>query len=93
MIAGQGKEMDVLIQCAEGQSEIGLTGKIEPGWEAQQALSDALRATGASRISVRARDYYNSYETLLSEKVFYKKFGDLGVELCAGCLFAAERGR
>ncbi len=83
MITGQGKKMDVLVQCAEGQSEIGLTGKIEPGWEAQQALSDALRATGASRISVRARDY-DSYETLLSEKVFYKKFGDLSVELAPG---------
>ena len=82
-IAGEGNKLDILIQCAEGQSEIGLTGKIAPGWEAQQALSDALRASGASRLSLRARDY-ESYETLIEAKVFYKRFDSLVVNLAPG---------
>jgi 23S rRNA (uracil1939-C5)-methyltransferase len=82
-IAGEGNKLDILIQCAEGQSEIGLTGKIAPGWEAQQALSDALRVSGASRLSLRARDY-ESYETLIEAKVFYKHFDSLVVNLAPG---------
>lgn len=82
-IAGEGNKMDILIQCVDGQSEIGLTGKIAPGWEAQQALSDALRASGASRLSLRARDY-ESYEILLEEKPFYKAFDSLLVNLAPG---------
>jgi 23S rRNA (uracil1939-C5)-methyltransferase len=82
-IAGEGNKLDILIQCVEGQSEIGLTGKIAPGWEAQQALSDALRASGASRLSLRARDY-ESYEILLEEKPFYKSFDSLIVNLAPG---------
>ncbi len=82
-IAGEGAKMDVLIQCAQGQTEIALTGKIAPGWEAQQALSDALRATNASRISLRARDY-ESYEMLLEAKAFFKRFDSLVVNLASG---------
>lgn len=82
-IAGEGAKMDVLIQCVEGQTEIALTGKIAPGWEAQQALSDALRATNASRISLRARDY-ESYEMLLEAKAFYKRFDSLVTNLAPG---------
>jgi len=82
-IAGEGAKMDVLIQCVDGQCEIGLTGKLAPGWEAQQALSDALRATGAARISMRARDY-ETYEILLEEKAFYKSFDSLRVNLAPG---------
>lgn len=84
-IAGVGKKMDVLVQCVDGQSEIGLTGQVAPGWEAQQALSDALRAAGASRISIRSKDY-EPYEILLSENVLFKKFGQLVLEL-APCAF------
>lgn len=82
-IAGEGGRMDVLVQCAEGQAEVGLTGKIAPGWEAQQALSDALRTLDLSRISLRARDY-EAYEILLEAKGFYKSFGDLRVKLAPG---------
>ncbi len=82
-IAGMGKKMDVLIQCADGACEIGLTGKIAPGWEAQQALSDAMRACNLARISLRARDY-EAYETLLEARPFYKRFGGLSVTLAPG---------
>ena len=82
-IAGEGNKLDILIQCAQGQTEIALTGKIAPGWEAQQALSDALRATGAARISLRARDY-DQYEMLLEEKPYYKNFGPVTVILAPG---------
>ncbi len=82
-IAGEGGRMDVLVQCADGQAEVGLTGKIAPGWEAQQALSDALRTLDLSRISIRARDY-EAYEILLEAKGFYKSFGDLRVKLAPG---------
>ena len=82
-IAGEGAKMDVLIQCVEGQTEIALTGKIAPGWEAQQALSDALRATSAARISLRARDY-EQYEMLLEAKPFFKRFDSLIVNLAPG---------
>jgi 23S rRNA (uracil1939-C5)-methyltransferase len=83
-IAGEGNKIDMLIQCIEGgQVEIGLTGKIAPGWEAQQALSDALRATGASHISLRARDFEN-YKILLKEKPCFKHFGSLVVNLAPG---------
>lgn len=85
VIAGQGAKMDVLIQCADGVCEIGLTGKVAPGWEAQQALSDTLRTLGLARISLRARDY-ESYKILLSEKAFIKAFDSLLVEL-APCAF------
>lgn len=82
-IAGEGNKIDILIQCVEGQTEIALTGKIAPGWEAQQALSDALRATNASRISLRARDY-DQYQILLEEKPCYKNFGPIAVNLAPG---------
>lgn len=82
-IAGEGNKIDILIQCVEGQTEIALTGKIAPGWEAQQALSDALRATAASRISLRARDY-DQYEMLLEDKPYYKNFGPISVNLAPG---------
>ncbi len=82
-IAGEGKKMDVLIQCIDGAREIALTGKIAPGWEAQQALSDALCALGLARISLRARDY-ESYEILLDAKGFYKRFDSLMVNLAPG---------
>lgn len=82
-IVGEGNKIDILIQCVEGQNEIGLTGKVAPGWEAQQALSDALRACDASRISLRARDF-EAYETLLDAKPFYKRFGDLTINLASG---------
>lgn len=82
-IAGEGQKMDVLIQCVDGQSEICLTGKIAPGWEAQQALSDALRATNASRVSLRARDY-EAYEIILETKPFFKAFDSLLVNLAPG---------
>ena len=82
-IAGEGNKIDILIQCIEGQTEIALTGKIAPGWEAQQALSDALRATGAARISLRARDY-DQYEMLLEDKPCYKNFGPITVNLAPG---------
>ncbi len=82
-IVGEGNKIDILIQCVEGESEIGLTGKVASGWEAQQALSDALRACDASRISVRARDF-EAYETLLDAKPFYKRFGDLTINLAPG---------
>ncbi|PZO87058.1 MAG: class I SAM-dependent RNA methyltransferase [Micavibrio aeruginosavorus] len=82
-IAGAGGRMDVLVQCADGQAEVGLTGKIAPGWEAQQALSDALRTLDLSRISIRARDY-EAYEILLEAKGFYKSFGGLRAKLAPG---------
>ncbi len=84
-LIGEGNKIDIFIQCVDGQSEIGLTGKLASGWEAQQALSDALRATGASRISLRARDH-ESYEIILEEKAFYKRFDSLVVNL-APCAF------
>jgi len=91
-IAGEGNKIDMLIQCVEGQNEIGLTGKIADGWEAQQALSDALRACDASRISLRARDY-ESYEILLDAKSLYKRFGDLTMNLAPGAfLQPSEEG-
>ncbi len=87
-----GQKMDILIQCINGQSEIGLTGTLASGWEAQQALADALRATGASRISLRARDY-DRYEILLEEKPYFAKFGDLTVNLAPGAfLQPSEEG-
>jgi 23S rRNA (uracil1939-C5)-methyltransferase len=82
-IAGDGNRMDVLIQCVDGQTEIALTGKIAPGWEAQQALADALRAAKAARICLRARDY-EAYEILLEEKALYKRFDSLLVNLAPG---------
>lgn len=85
LIAGEGQKMDMLFQCAGGVCEIGLTGKVASGWEAQQALSDAMRTLGLARISLRARDY-ESYEILLAEKSFYKEFDSLLVEL-APCAF------
>ncbi len=82
-IAGEGAKMDVLIQCADGCREIALTGKIAPGWEAQQALSDALRTLDLTRISLRPRDY-ERYEILLNAKSFYKRFESLIVDLAPG---------
>lgn len=82
-IAGAGKKMDILIQCADGNREIALTGKIAPGWEASQALSDAMRVCDLARISLRARDY-ETYETVLETRPFYKRFGDLSVTLAPG---------
>lgn len=82
-IAGEGPKMDILIQCVEGQCEIGLTGKIKEGWEAQQALSDAMATTKAARISLRARDY-EPYETLLEAMPVLKRFGSLTVRLTPG---------
>lgn len=82
-IAGEGAKMDVLIQCVDGAREVALTGKIAPGWEAQQALSDALRTLDLARISLRARDY-ERYETLLDAKGFYKRFESLLVNLAPG---------
>ena len=82
-IIGEGEKIDILIQCIDGQTEIGLTGKIASGWEAQQALSDALRATDASRISLRTRDF-EPYEILLDAKPFYKAFDSLIVNLAPG---------
>lgn len=82
-IIGEGQKADILIQCIEGQSEIGITGKTAPGWEAQQALSDFLRASGASRISIRARDH-EAYEMLLEEKPYFKRFDSLVVNLAPG---------
>lgn len=91
-IAGPGKKIDVLIQCIEGAREIALTGKIAPGWEAQQALADALRTLGLARISLRSRDY-ESYEILLEEKAFYKRFDSLVVNLAPGAfLQPSEEG-
>jgi 23S rRNA (uracil1939-C5)-methyltransferase len=82
-IAGEGNKIDVLIQCVRGNAEIALTGKIAPGWEAQQALADALRATNAARISIRARDY-EIYQVLLEEKSYFIQFGNLSVNLAPG---------
>ena len=82
-LIGNGEKIDILIQCVDGQTEIALTGKLGSGWEVQQALSDALRATSASRISIRARDY-ESYEILLEEKPYYKRFDSLLVNLAPG---------
>lgn len=83
MIAGEGQKMDILIQCVDGSAEIALTGKIAPGWEAQQALADALRACDLARISLRVRDY-EPYETLLEAKAFYKRCESLLVKLAPG---------
>ena len=82
-IAGQGKKIDILIQWVEGSAEVGLTGKIAQGWEAQQALSDAMATLRLSRISLRARDF-EPYETLLSAAPVQKRFGDLIVDLAPG---------
>lgn len=82
-IVGDGKKMDVLIQCIDGQAEVGLTGTLAPGWEAQQTLSDALRTLDLSRISLRARDY-ESYEILLEAKGFYKAFDSFLINLAPG---------
>ncbi len=84
-IIGEGQKADIFIQCVEGQTEIGITGKIASGWEGQQALSDALRAMNASRISIRARDF-EPYEILFEEKPYYKRFDSLLVNL-APCAF------
>lgn len=89
-IAGDGQKMDVLIQCVDGQSEICLTGKIAPGWEAQQALADTLRATGASRISLRAKDY-DIFQVLLEEKQYYVRFGELVVNLAPGAFLQPSK--
>lgn len=92
VIAGEGKKMDVLVQCVEGQAEIALTGKLAPGWEAQQALSDALRTLDLARISMRARDY-EAYEILLAAKPYYKRFDSLTVNLAPGAfLQPSEEG-
>lgn len=82
-IAGHGRKIDILIQCADDAREIALTGHIAPGWEAQQALSDALRVLDLSRISIRSRDY-EQYEILLEAKGFYKRFDSLVVNLAPG---------
>ena len=82
-LVGDGQKIDILIQCVEGNSEIGLTGKLAPGWEAQMALADALRACDLARISLRARDY-EPYELLLEAKPFYKRFDSLLVNLAPG---------
>lgn len=82
-IAGDGQKMDVLVQCIDGQAEVALTGKIAPGWEAQQALSDTLRTLDLARISLRARDY-ETYEILLNAKGFIKAFDSLLVNLAPG---------
>lgn len=79
----EGEKIDILIQCVDGNSEIGLTGKIAPGWESQQALADALRACDLARISIRSRDY-EAYELLLEAKAFYKRFDSLLVNLAPG---------
>ncbi len=83
LIAGEGQKMDVLIQCVEGRAEVALTGRIAPGWEAQQALSDAMRTLDLARISLRARDY-ESYEILLEAHGFFKAFDSLIVNLAPG---------
>lgn len=82
-IAGEGAKIDILIQCAGGEAEAALTGKIAPGWEAQQALSDVMRSLDLCRISLRARDY-EPYETILEARPFYKNFGALTVPLAPG---------
>ncbi|MFA5591962.1 MAG: TRAM domain-containing protein [Micavibrio sp.] len=95
VIAGiGGAKMDVLVQCAGGEREVGLTGKIAPGWEAQQALSDALRTLGLARISLRARDY-EAYEILLEAKPYSMAFDSLVVNLAPGAFLqpAAEGER
>lgn len=82
-IVGDGQKMDILVQCIDGQAEVALTGKIAPGWEAQQALSDTLRTLDLARISLRARDY-ETYEILLNAKGFFKAFDSLLVNLAPG---------
>jgi 23S rRNA (uracil1939-C5)-methyltransferase len=79
-IAGEGAKMDILIQCIDGQGEIGLTGTIAPGWEAQQALSEAMHALSLSRTSLRARDY-EPYEVILEARPVTKRFGDMVIPL------------
>ncbi|PZQ44704.1 MAG: hypothetical protein DI551_09550 [Micavibrio aeruginosavorus] len=91
-IAGEGAKMDILIQCVNGAREIALTGKIAPGWEAQQALADALRTLDLARISLRSRDY-ESYEILLEAKPFFASFDSLVVNLAPGAfLQPSEKG-
>lgn len=82
-LVGDGQKLDILIQCVDGNAEIALTGKLAPGWEAQQALADALRACDLARISIRARDY-EAYEMLLEAKAFYKRCESLLVKLAPG---------
>lgn len=82
-LISEGQKLDILIQCVDSASEIALTGKLAPGWEAQQALADALRACDLARISIRARDY-EVYELLLEAKPFYKRFDSLLVNLAPG---------
>lgn len=82
-IAGEGGKMDMLVQCVDGHREVALTGKIAPGWEAQQALSDALRTLDLARISIRARDY-ETYKILLEAKPYYASFDSLVVNLAPG---------
>lgn len=91
-LVSEGQKLDILIQCVDGVSEIALTGKLAPGWEAQAALADALRACNLARISIRARDY-EPYELLLEAKVFYKRFDSLLVNLAPGAfLQPSEEG-
>lgn len=82
-LVGEGQKLDILIQCVDGVSEVALTGKLASGWEAQQALADALRACDLARISLRARDY-EVYEIQLEAKAFYKRCESLLVKLAAG---------
>ncbi len=91
-LVGDGQKLDILIQCVDGASEIALTGKLAPGWEAQMALADALRVCNLARISIRARDY-EAYELLLEAKAFYKRFDSLLVKLAPGAfLQPSEEG-
>lgn len=91
-LISEGQKLDILIQCVDGAAEIALTGKLAPGWEAQQALADALRACDLARISLRARDY-EAYELLLEAKPFYKRFDSLLVNLAPGAfLQPSEEG-
>ncbi len=82
-IAGEGGKIDILIQCVSGMREVALTGKIAPGWEAQQALSDALRTLDLARISLRARDY-EEYKIILEAKPYYVGFDSLFLNLAPG---------
>lgn len=82
-IAGDGNKIDMLIQCVGDAREVALTGKVAPGWEAQQALSDALRTLDLARISIRARDY-EEYKILLEAKPYFVAFDSLIANLAPG---------
>lgn len=89
-IAGEGMKMDILVQCVGDAREVALTGKVAPGWEAQQALSDALRTLDLARISIRARDY-EEYKILLEAKPYFVAFDSLIANLAPGAFLQPSK--